>query len=333
MDRYTRIYALHRLLKAARYRVSTARACEALQCSDSSVRRVVQYMRDYLGAPIRSDRQRGGYWYEAAEKERFELPGIWFNDAELYALLASLQLLSQVQPGLLEDQIRPLTERLQRLVADTPLGTEALQRVRILPMAARPLPPTVFGAVVEALLDRRRIRFRYRARSTDEAAERIVSPQRLTHYRENWYLDAWCHTREALRTFALDRIRRPDVLEDAAASIADAELDRHYADGYGIFAGVAGQTAVLRFSAARARWVAEEQWHPRQQGSWLRDGRYQLRIPYSRPDELILDVLRYGPEVEVLAPPALRAEMAKRLAAAAALYQADRREPATGSPA
>lgn len=320
MDRYTRIYALHRLLKTSRYRVSTAAACEALQCSDSSLRRVVQYMRDYLNAPIQSDRQRGGYWYAEQEKEHFELPGIWFKDSDLYALLSSLQLLREIQPGLLQDQVRPIEERLQRLLLDSPHGDQLLQRIRILPIAARTPPTQVFGRVAEALLSRRRLAIRYQARSTGEESERIVSPQRLSHYRENWYLDAWCHQRHALRTFALDLIRQPRLQNQTAESVPEVELDQHLADGYGIFAGKAEHTAVLRFSPSRARWIASERWHPRQQSQTLPDGSYELRIPYSRPEELILDVLRYGPEVEVLSPPELRAAVAQRLRAAAKLY-------------
>lgn len=322
MDRYTRIYALHRLLKNSRYRVSTATICETLQCSDSSARRVIKYMRDYLDAPIQSDRKRGGYWYEADEKEHFELPGIWFNATDLYALLSSLQLLREIQPGLLQEQVRPVQERLQRLLV-APHGDELLQRIRILPLAARASPVATFGVVASALLSRQRLSIHYHARSTGLEGQRSISPQRLTHYRENWYLDAWCHKRKALRIFALDRIRQPRLQDDAAKSIPEAELDQHYADGYGIFAGVATHLAVLRFNPTRARWIASERWHPQQQSRTLPDGSYELRIPYSRPDELILDVLRYGADVEVLAPISLRREVGKRLLEAADLYRED----------
>ena len=72
-----------------------------------------------------------------------------------------------------------------------------------------------------------------------------------------------------LRTFSLDRLRRAKVLEDVALDLPDAELDGHYASAYGIFGGKADQVAVLRFSAERARWVADENWHPRAAGQVL----------------------------------------------------------------
>lgn len=140
------------------------------------------------------------------------------------------------------------------------------------------------------------------------------------HYRDNWYLDAWRHRRKALRSFAVDRIRQCSVIDRAATEIADAELDAHYASAYGIFAGEANKIAVLRFTAEAARWVADEQWHPEQQGHFLVDGGYELQVPYEDERELVMDVLRYGAEVEVVGPKGLREEVTERLRKAARQY-------------
>ncbi len=160
--------------------------------------------------------------------------------------------------------------------------------------------------MVAAVLQRKRLRIVYHSRSRDQQTERIVSPQRLTHYRDNWYLDAWCHKREALRSFAVERISASTLFDAAAREIIDAELDQHFATSYGIFGGKVTHTAILRFTAERARWVANEQWHPQQQGKFLPDGRYQLKIPYANETELVMDILKHGAAVEVIAPEALR---------------------------
>ena len=110
------------------------------------------------------------------------------------------------------------------------------------------------------------------------------------------------------------------MLSRAALDVPEAKLDEHFAAAYGIFAGSPKQIAVLRFTAERARWVADEQWHPRQAGRFLDDGRYELEVPYSDPRELVMDILRHGPDVEVIAPPELRAMVAERLLAASGQY-------------
>jgi len=144
--------------------------------------------------------------------------------------------------------------------------------------------------------------------------------KRLTYYRDNWYLDAWCHLRDGLRTFALDACEAARALDEPALDVPEDRLDAHYADSYGIFAGAPDRVAVLRFAARRARWVAKERWHRDQEGRTLDDGRYELRVPYSNTPELLMDILKYGPDVEVVAPAGLRAEVAGRLAAAVAFY-------------
>jgi predicted DNA-binding transcriptional regulator YafY len=103
--------------------------------------------------------------------------------------------------------------------------------------------------------------------------------------------------------------------------VSGAELDRHHASSYGIFAGVPDQVAVLRFNPERARWVAKEQWHRDQRGRFLQDGSYELAIPYSNQLELVMDVLKYGPDVEVIEPEGLRTEVLRRLRAAVARYE------------
>jgi len=88
-----------------------------------------------------------------------------------------------------------------------------------------------------------------------------------------------------------------------------------------IFGGKADKVAVLRFTGERARWVAEERWHPQQVGQWLPDGRFELSIPYQDSRELVMDVMRHGASVEVAAPDELREETARQLEAAARLYR------------
>ncbi len=330
MDRTERIYGLHRLLREARYPLSSRRLMEALECSRATLMRTLRELRDYLGAPVTYDREANGYRYDNDSDRPFELPGLWLSAGEIYALLAADRLLAGVQPGFLEPWLTPLRQRLESLLADRHLGSGELpRRVRILSLAARPADTRHFGTIAEALLRRRRIKLRYHARGSDTETGRTVSPQRLVHYRDNWYLDAWCHLREGLRTFALERIRQAEPVDEPARDLDDTTLDTWLTTAYGIFAGPATAEAVLRFTPARARWVAEEQWHPRQKSRFLEDGRYELTLPCGDPRELILDILRYGPDVEVVSPPDLRVEVRARLQAALELYQVSGSRPET----
>ena len=114
------------------------------------------------------------------------------------------------------------------------------------------------------------------------------------------------------------------MLPDTALDIPEAQLDEHYASAYGIFGGKADKVAVLVFTAERARWVADERWHPQQEGRWLEDGRYELRIPYREERELVMDILRHGAAVSVVEPVELVKAICTELDSAARNYNSIR---------
>jgi Predicted transcriptional regulator len=124
-----------------------------------------------------------------------------------------------------------------------------------------------------------------------------------------------------LRSFAVDRIAEPRAQETPAIDVPEADLNAMLASSYGIFAGVPKAWATIRFSAHAARWVADEHWHSQQKGEWLADGRYELKVPYAKSRELLMDVLKYGPDAEIVAPLPLREEMKNLLQLALSDYR------------
>lgn len=323
MERYERILALHRILKSARYPVTVPRLQEDLGCSRATVYRDLAFLRDALMAPVTGDGE-AGFRYDAAEGDRFELPGLWLNSEELHALLAAQQLLSRTGGGVLSSALAPLQSRIDKLLEEHASGKRwPVERVRVIPHRIRRMDEAAFRLVATAVLERRRLAFDYRARTTDEKTRRTVSPQRITHYRDNWYLDAFDHDRDALRSFSVDRVTGARVLDAEALDVEEATLNEHLAGSYGIFAGPPKGWATIVFSARAARWVADEHWHSQQQGRFLPDGRYELKVPYSASRELLMDVLHYGSDAEIVEPRALREQARSLLQLALSHYDRD----------
>jgi predicted DNA-binding transcriptional regulator YafY len=323
MDRYERISTLHRLLKSAHYPIPLSTLLDELECSRATLYRDVAFLRDALGAPIESaGSDQAAFRYEVGEGERFELPGLWLTSDELAALLALNELIGRSGAGVLSGALAPFKARIEGLLSDRDSGKILpIERIRVIPWGERKLNQQVFRIVAGSVLERRQLRFRYRARTTNTDSKRTVSPQRLTHYRDNWYLDVWDHDREALRSFAVDRIVEPQALDTPAADVAENDLNDLLASSYGIFAGKPKAWATIRFSQHAARWVADEHWHSQQRGEWLPDGRYELQVPYSNSRELLMDVLKYGPDAEIVSPLPLREEMKILLQLAISGYQ------------
>ncbi len=319
MRQFDRIYRLYQLIRARRRPVPMAVLRERLECSESTVKRAIRDLR-VLDAPLEYDAERRGYYFDERAGARYELPGLWFNERELRGLLVIHEVLHELHSDLLEAHLAPLRARIETLLASAaPAGETLRRRVRVPGIGAREVDGDVFRAVSSALFLRRRLRVAYHARSSDRRSERSLSPQRLVYYRNNWYLDAWCHLRRGLRSFALDRLRVLETLGSAARELSDRRLDAALGGAYGIFAGKPRHLARIRFSAAAAAWVAAENWHPEQRGTAHEDG-FDLEIPYDNPTELVMDILRHGPEAEVLAPPELRELVRRRLDAARKNY-------------
>ncbi len=322
MNRAERIYHLHAELKTSRP-LSLQTLLQKLEVSRATLIRDIRYMRDFMGAPIEYDRGANGYRYNPTDND-FELPGLWFNETELYALLATEQLLETVQPGFLSPWIGPLKGRIRKLLEYSGHQSETVtSRIRLQPMAQRPVRQELFGRVAGAVLEARPLEIEYHGRERGKTTRRRIHPYRLLHYRDNWYLIAWCEQANANRTFSLDRIQQASLIEKQLRPVDENHLRRYVSASFGIFTGEAKHWAVLRFSAQRAEWVADEQWHPDQIGQW-KGGQYELQIPYSDERELLMEILKYGPDVEVIAPEELRTKVSQYLQQAMQHYQTEK---------
>lgn len=310
MSRREKLYHLHDILRQRRTPISRQALMEQLGCSQATLYRLIAELRDVFGAPLEQHPETRHFYYDRSLAGHFELPGLWISPEEMQALLTARQILANVQPGLLQEELDQLQQRMAQLIDADGLGFAAHpERIHIRHDAGRPVPARLFEDLLRALFSEQRIRIRYHGRRRDEVSEREISPQRLTSYRDRWYLDAWCHRAEGLRSFAVERILRLDPLDEPRLRLDPDRLRAHFDQSYGIFSGPAEYRAEIRFSPEAARWAADEQWHPQQQAQIEPDGSLLLSIPFGSDRELVMDLLRYGADAEVLAPPSLRQRM------------------------
>jgi len=316
-----RLYQYKSLLSGKRA-LSAEDLMARLEISRATLKRDIAKLRDQLHVPIKFDRDRGGYVLEPGQGHTdTELPGLWFSDEEILALVTIQQLLTSLAPGLLGPKLRPLQKRLTDLMAQHGLdGGEVAKRIRLVHAGKRRLKMDAFEAVAAATMGRKRLQVTHFNRQTGQRVRREISPQRIVYYRDNWYVDAWCHLRDDLRAFAIDALTDVDVLNTPAKEVSEKSLDQIFGAGYGIFNGPPKHIAVLKFTPERARWVRREQWHPEQEGKDEADGSYVLSVPYSDDRELLGDILRHGPDVQALLPPDLRAKAQLLLLEAAGRY-------------
>ena len=267
--------------------------------------------------PVVYDRDTNSYSINAASDkahpggQRQELPGVWFSQQEIVALLTMYQLIAGLDTaGMLQRHLQPILERLNAMLGSDQMPAQELQRrIRIVGAARREVPSRFFELVGLALTQRRRLRITYFTRNRNEESTRDLSPQRLVHHRSTWYLDAWCHTSKGLKRFALDGIRAARLLDVQAREIALATVEKTMDEGYGIYAGAKLRWATLVFTPHSAIWVAAEKWHPQQKSRALSDGSLELKVPYTHDAELLMDIQRHGADVRLVAPQYLRKQL------------------------
>ena len=322
MTRMVRLHLIDQLLNS-RASVTLSEFLDTLEVSQATFKRDLEYLRDQLNAPIVYDRDINAYRFErrGAHGPKYELPGLWLDGDEAHALLAATSLLERIEPGLLGAQIAPLKSRLRMLMSTESIDPEVIaQRIRLLQNQRRASSTRHFQKVARATLEGLRLSISHHNRNTGERTQREISPQRLTHYRENWYVEAWCHTRGAIRSFGLDAIEEVAVTATPAQVVPQAELDAVLGSGFGIFNGQDVQWAVLRFTPSRAQWVSKQVWHPEQKARWLEDGSFELGVPFTDARELLNEILWHGDQVTVLAPPQLRDKLTLSLRETLARY-------------
>ena len=299
--------------------VSFEQIKSVLKVSEPTVKRDIRYMREELGAPIQYSHAKNGYYYAAPaaegkakrgargadrrpqEKDEAASPLMhkqWYSSEELYVLASAYDLLGALegdQSSALVEEITPLRSRVLGLFS---LGgsspRELVRHVRVVNGRVPFKEPQTFETIGCALSERRRVRIRYYSWRTDESTEREISPLRLVHYRNRWYVDAFCHLTGQLKTFQIENIESAEILEL--------------------------QIARLHFDEASARYVLREAWHPRQRVQKLNDGSLMLSVPYSDPTEIVGAILGWGSRVEVLEPQELRDQVGREAERIAALY-------------
>jgi len=322
---------LHIIMKVLRSRGAFTRdeMITELEVSHPTFKRDLEFLRSRYQVDILYDTSEGLYRLATAGQlpgrakrgNKVELAGLWFSQQELQALLSMYVLLEGYGAReVLGPHLAPFQKRLEDLLGPSQVLDQQLRaRIRILPMASRK-PSQYFPRLANAVLARRRVRIVYTSRARGDQTERVVSPQRLVHYRDNWYLDAYCHLRERLSTFSVDAMVRVRTLQEAAIEISEEELESTLAASYGIFSGKPIDTAVLQFSAERSRWVCAESWHPDQTGKWVGD-QWQISFPYSDTRELVMDIMRHGADVRIVSPASLRELVATKHRDAAYSYK------------
>jgi len=183
----------------------------------------------------------------------------------------------------------------------------------------------VFRVLAEAWAQRRVVEIEYDAGVYDPSKKArktrvqplAIEPSALTHA---LYLMGWDESREANRTFKVERILAASLTPDSFAPPAGAATARELLRAWDVIADEDPVSVVIRFSVAVAKRAAETRWHPSQEIEAQTDGTLIWRGLVSGMREIKIWILGWGVDAEVLEPAELRKDVAAEFARAANLY-------------
>lgn len=306
---WERMMRFHNLVKNGQYPNCSTLARE-FEVSLRTITRDLEFMRDRLELPLQFDPQRNGYSYTRPVEHFPQLP---ISEAEMFSLLVAHKAIAQYHgtpfERPLEMAFRKLTGQLDRSVQFSLGNLDEVLSFR--PFAPEDADLETFQSLTQALRERRELRFLYQKVGADKAQWRLVRPYHLACVDNHWYLFALDVKREALRTFALTRLRTPELTHKTFTVSRKFDLNEHLRGSLSVFKGGDDYEVVVDFDAWSADLVRGRRWHSSQELTELPGRQVRLRIRLNSLAEAERWVLSWGTHATVVRPQTLADHISK----------------------
>ena len=309
---------IHQALQSGKFPNATALARE-IEVSAKTIHRDLEFMRDRLDLPIEFAPSNRGYFYNGAVSG---FPTMQITEGEIFALVVAEKALQQYRGTSFEKPLLSAIKKMEQALPDTiSLNLADIEQTISFRTRAEPiLNLEIFDALAKAVAQRRQLELQYR-KPGQNAEPRIVDPYHLANINGEWFLFAFDHARQALRTFAPARIQSARPTGKVFERTQKFSLEKRLRDSFGVHSGEGKFEVVIRFAPRAADYIREKKWHPSQSLREFKNGAVELKMKLSSLGEVQRWVLSWGGDAKVALPPELAESV--RQAAAAILNAAD----------
>ncbi|MBT8339060.1 MAG: transcriptional regulator [Desulfatitalea sp.] len=320
-DQLSRQWKLIQSLIASVKGRSAGDLAQELACHSRTVYRDLEALQA-AGFPLFTQHDGGRTFWSIVGAERFRMP-LPLNLTELMALYFSRNMLKLLDGTAIYEALSTLFEKITATLP--PAYVEYLDQLALsLEVGVKPRKPyadfqETLDRISRAVQAQRLVSMDYFSMGRQTHTHRRVAPYKVWFYDETFYLIGFCHVRQAVRLFAVDRIARLVLLEESFDWPKDFDATRFMADSFGVFQGDPVLVRI-RFKAETAGYVREKQWHPSQALEEMPDGGVVFSARVAGIEEIKHWVLRWGAGAQVLAPDALRRAVAEEVARMADFY-------------
>lgn len=295
-----RMLRIHDQLRAGALPTCASIARE-LGVSQKTVQRDVDFMRDQLGLPIEYDAPRHGYRYGV---EVSSFPTVNVTEGEVVSLLVAQRALEQYRGTPFERALQSAFGKLAASLSDT-ISVRAADTVQVISFrtsGTAKVDAETFEALARAARERRAVAMDYAKPSARAASRRKAEPLHLTNIDGSWYMLARDPEKKDVRTFALSRMTKVEILDERFVPPVDFSAEDHLAGAFGAFGGNPTVPVKIRFDRFAAPFIRERDWHRSQRLRELRSGEVELSLLVARLEEVENWILSWGAHARVLAP-------------------------------
>ena len=284
---------------------NAAQLAKEFEVSAKSVQRDLEFMRERMKFPIEYDKNRWGYYYTT---DVGSFPAFTVTEGELFAVLVAEKAMHQYRGTNLE---KPLLSAFRKLAASLPetisLHMADWEQTISFRASAEPISNfEVFDELARAAAEGRQLALQYRKPGSSSAENRCVDPYHLANVNGDWFLFAFCHLRNEIRTFVPTRILSLEATGKRFQRPKDFSIENALRDSFGVHSGTAEHRVVIRFNELVADYIREKKWHSSQQIKNLSSGGVELTLRLSSLVEVQRWILSWAGNAEVVAPEELK---------------------------
>jgi predicted DNA-binding transcriptional regulator YafY len=305
---FLRLLEIHHMIEKKRY-PNCRKLAEYFEVSQRTVERDIERLKERFNAPIEYSHFYRGYYYS----QPYNLPTVFLRPGEAVSLFLGQKLLAQCKGTSLEPYLREAMEKIRKIPCeagevDPELLAEGIS-IRVEPLRGNENEMIKhFDILMMAMGGRRTVTMTYESFQSEQVTTREIDPYHLRFSDGAWYCIGYCHNRQEIRTFALDRILELSPTENKFENPKGFSIDKYLGSSWALERGKPTRI-VVEFDPIVARYVRGRVWHASQEitempGRWLR-----LEITTGSLGEMQRWLMGFGSHARVIEPETLRNEM------------------------
>ncbi|MEI6056867.1 MAG: WYL domain-containing protein [Lentisphaerota bacterium] len=189
-----------------------------ISCSAKTIQRDIKLLKEYFNAPIEFNTELNGF-YLTNHGWNFNTP--IYSEEELIASVLGAKLAEDIMPEPIKSEIRRAVD--MQLTDNNPdfLDTATISTFIAASGVKVKIDPVVFGKLFKAWQHHKSVKMLYKGHEDEAEHERQIDPYIITYYNSSWYVKGYCHLRNAVRIFAIHRIKQIEILDKSFETPTD----------------------------------------------------------------------------------------------------------------